>query len=137
VVGLDGAKAMEPIASEAFWSPTAVQAAPAFVLRQIPPCAPPIRTVLPVVSLGSTAIAVMRPVTGLKIPPVVGAGPMGFHGAVESVGAGVICGAEKATNEPSGRCTNFPSATIMRCMCCQALKCAPAGMCPLTELRCL
>ena len=41
----------------------------------MPPCAPPTRTVFPVESLGSTAMASIRPDTGLKKPPVVGAGP--------------------------------------------------------------
>src|SRR5437773_315038 len=70
---------MEPIDNDAFWSPTGVQVAPASVERQMPPMAPPMRTVLPVESEGSTAMVVTRPVTGEKKPPVVGVGPMGFH----------------------------------------------------------
>src|ERR1700676_1170949 len=79
VEGLDGANAIEPIARDAFWSPTAVHVTPASVERQIPPCAPPMSTVFPVVSLGSTAIVVTLPVTGLNVPPVVGVGPIELH----------------------------------------------------------
>src|SRR5438876_11620494 len=84
------------MAKDAFWSPTAVQVAPASVVRQMPPCAPPIKTVLPVGSDGSTAIAVMRPVTGLKKElPVVGVGPMEVQGFVTVVARGaahIRCG---------------------------------------------
>src|SRR5438046_10117272 len=91
------------MAKDAFWSPTAVQVAPASVVRQMPPCAPPIKTVLPVVFDGSTAIAVMRPVTGLKKPPVVGVGPMEAQVFVTvAKGAAPNCGATSA-KEPSGR----------------------------------
>src|SRR6266566_8060277 len=86
VVGEEGANAIEPMAKDAFWSPTAAQVAPPSVVRQMPPCAPPIKTVLPVVSDGSTAIAVMRPVIGLKKePPVLGVGPMEVQGFVTVV----------------------------------------------------
>ena len=129
-MGEEGANAIEPMAKDAFWSPTAVQVAPASVVRQMPPCAPPIKTVLPVGSDGSTAIAVMRPVTGLKKElPVVGVGPMEVQGFVTVVarGAAANCGATSA-NEPSGRSTSLPSASIIRCMCCKARSRAPAGM---------
>src|SRR5438876_3172457 len=66
---------MEPMAKEAFVSPVGVHVVPPSVERQMPPCAPPTRTVFPVESLGSTAMASIRPDTGLKKPPVVGAGP--------------------------------------------------------------
>src|SRR5215472_18288721 len=136
VVGEEGAKAMDPIAKEAFWSPTAAQLAPASVVRQIPPCAPPIRTVLPVESDGSAATAVMRPVAGLKKPPVVGVGPMELQVFVTTVasGAAAYCGATSA-NVPSGRSTSLPSATIIRCMCSKARSRAPAGMWPLADAR--
>src|SRR5271167_2647966 len=89
VEGEDGANAIEPIAREGFWSPTAVQVAPASVVRQMPPCAPPIRTVFPLASDGSTAIVVIRPVTGLKVPPVVGVGPTDVHAGDKGACAGL------------------------------------------------
>src|SRR5215472_18183270 len=104
VVGDEGANAMEPIAREAFWSPTAAQVTPASVVRQMPPCAPPIKTVLPVESEGSTAIAVMRPVTGLKKPPAIGLGPMELQVFVTAAarGAAPNCGVT-STSDPSDR----------------------------------
>src|SRR5580700_5968164 len=83
VAGFEGANASEPIASDAFWSPTAVHVTPASVERQMPPCAPPMSTVFPVVSLGSTAMVVILPVTGLNVPPVVGVGPIEVHAGKE------------------------------------------------------
>ena len=91
----------------------------------MPPCAPPISTVLPLVSLGSTAIVVTRPLTGEKKPPVVGAGPMGAQAGNADK---LVSGETAAANEPSVPRVNFPSDTIMFCMCRKALMRAPAGM---------
>src|SRR5260370_37231721 len=117
MVGLDGENAIEPRAGEGAEPVSGVQVPPKSVERQMPPWAPPTKMVPPVGSVGSTAIVVTRPLTGLKKPPVVGAGPMADH--VGLPGAG---GRAKATaaKPPLGWRTSLPSFSIMRCICSNA-----------------
>src|ERR1051325_11358891 len=134
----DGANAIEPMLSEAFWSPTAVQVAPASVERQIPPCAPPMSTVFPVVSLGSTAMVVTLPLTGEKSPPVVGSGPTDVQaGKEDGLVSGEIFPSAFWTSPEADDGASLPSACIMFRMCCNARNRAPAAILPFYEARCL